>query len=320
MSKVKLVALLAIVLVVLLSVTYRISRSSGGDTDARRSATGESSSRNTRVRGHLGDDSMADAGGKNGRKGEKKSSGDKTKGRDGLTTASDAGSTGPEGMADSVPDTDTRDRLIYEEAQRRKFQPRKTDPDKVKPVELVGAVQLAATKQNVPPDLLAALMFCESEGSHRGAQPSIDAGFGVMNLRENNLVDTLGEAASLIGASKEDCIYNQALNLQAGAALLARYHDDALASGVSESEAWYMAICQYSGRQDPELASELADQVAAALMRGFKFDWGDGGGPYELPPNPNPVFAPKDPARVGLNPDGTVPTPAPDVSSPAPTL
>lgn len=223
---------------------------------------------------------------------------------DSLTSAAEAG------MTQEQMDVDTRNRLIYEEAQRKAFKPRKTDPEKVVPAKLTDAVQDAAKKQNVPKDLLAALMYCESEGSHRGAQPSIDAGFGVMNLRENNLVDTLGEAAQLIGRSKEDCIYNQALNLEAAAALLARYHDDALASGVSDGEAWYMAISQYSGRQDPELAGELADQVSAAMQRGFKFDWGDGGGAFTQPPT-TPPFQPKDPSRVAVPQTNPAPTPEP---------
>src|SRR5690606_9455640 len=139
-----------------------------------------------------------------------------------------------------------------------------------KPVELSPALQNVSEEYQIPENLLAAMMYVETGGTHRDGDHSMEAGYGVMNLRENNLVDTLAEGASLIGKTKEDVLYNQADNVKAAGALLRSYYDDALASGLSENEAWYMAVSQYSGRTDPELAAALADETAGWLMKGFE--------------------------------------------------
>lgn len=303
----------AVVIVCVIGVVAMLGRQSGpGEVKATDSPQSEESGSRKGTHGRLGSSSGAGlAGAKVGSKSPEQKRETKIEtletttgvGRDGVTSVA-AGSQPPD------QESETRERLRFEEAQRNAFKPRKTDPEKIQPAPLGPSLDAAASKYKVPKELLAALMYAESEGTHRDAAPSIDAGFGVMNLRENNIVNTLRDAAQLIGASEEDCIYNQRLNIEAASALLARYHDDALATGVSDGEAWYMAISQYSGRPDPELASELADQVAAAMMRGFEVDGEDGGGKYTLPANPNPIFTPKDYKRVGMDsPSGQPVTP-----------
>ncbi len=54
-----------------------------------------------------------------------------------------------------------------------------------------------------------------------------------------------------------------------------------------------MAVSQYSGRPQPNLAQALADQVAGYMIKGFEIDAADGGGYYRQDPNPNPIFLPK---------------------------
>ncbi|MGI8907589.1 MAG: transglycosylase SLT domain-containing protein [Candidatus Sumerlaeaceae bacterium] len=205
-------------------------------------------------------------------------------------------------------EAETRERERYETAQRNAFKYRKIDPEKVKPTELAPAFQQAAKQYNVPSELLAALAYVESGGTHRDGGHSMDAGFGVMNLRENNIVDTAAEAASLLGKSKEELLQDQKLNILGSAALLAKYHEDALASGVSDSEAWYMAIAAYSGFPNPELAAAHADEVGGWLIKGFEANVTDGGGSFTVSPNPNPLFLPKNWKLVGL-----YPPPAPGV-------
>jgi hypothetical protein len=202
-------------------------------------------------------------------------------------------------------EAETRERERYEAAQRNAFKYRKLDPEKVKPVELAPTFEQASKKYEVPKELLAALAYVESGGAHRDGQNSIEAGYGVMNLRESNLVDTAAEGAALLGKSKEDLLYDQKLNIEAAAALLARYHEDALASGVSDSEAWYMAVSQYSGRPNPELAAAEADEVAGFLIKGFEANLTDGGGTFSVPANNNPLFLPKNWKLVGLQPPST---------------
>lgn len=212
----------------------------------------------------------------------------------------DGGTTGGEGLTDEEAETRARER--YEAAQRNAYQFRKTDPSKVIPTPVMPALTEAAQKYDVPLEILVALMAVESGGAHRDADHSMEGGFGVMNLKENNLVDTLGEAAALLGREKEEVLYDQKLNIEAAAALLAHYYEDALAAGLSESEAWYMALSQYSGRPNPELAAALADEVAGMMMRGFETELNDGGGKVVLPPDPNPPFYPKNWKLAGVTP------------------
>lgn len=199
-------------------------------------------------------------------------------------------------------DAETRERERYEEAQANKFQYRKLDPEKIKPVTLTPALQDVSKQYDIPENLMAALMYVESGGSHRYGEHSIEAGYGVMNLRENNLVDTVAEGASLIGKSKEEVLYDQGANIEAAGALLKSYYDDAVASGLSESEAWYAAVSQYSGRTNPELASHLADETAGWMMRGFELHLSDGGGDVVVPGTANPPFLPKNWEVVGMEP------------------
>jgi hypothetical protein len=202
-------------------------------------------------------------------------------------------------------DAETRERERYEKAMANQFKYRELDPDKIKPTELTPALQSASEQYGLPKNLLAAMMYVESGGAHRDGDHSIEAGYGVMNLRENNMVDTLAEAAALIGKTKEDLLYNQADNIKGAAALLKSYHDDAVASGLSESEAWYTAVATYSGRSDPSLAAALADETAGFLMKGFETHLSDGGGDVVIPPTADPPFLPKDYAVAGISEPGS---------------
>jgi len=202
-------------------------------------------------------------------------------------------------------EAETRERERYEKAMANQFKYRKLDPEKIKPAELAPTLDKVSEEYGIPDDLLAAMMYVETGGAHRDGDHSMEAGYGVMNLRENNMVDTLAEAASLLGLSKEDILYDQAANMRAAGALLRSYYDDAIASGLSQQEAWYMAVSQYSGRSDPELAAALADETAGWMMKGFEVHQSDGGGDLVVPPNSNPPFHPKNWELVGMSPPGT---------------
>lgn len=192
-----------------------------------------------------------------------------------------------------LEDWEEYERQRYEMVQLKAYKFRKTDPSKVVPHEIEDVVPEAAKKYEIPQDLLAALLYTSSDGGHHEAEHDIEGGFGLMMLKESPQCDTLGEAAQILGVSREDLIYNQKLNVMGGAAVLSQYYEDAKASGLSDSEAWYMAVSQYSGRPQPELAQALADQVAGNMIKGFEIDSDDGSGYFRQEPNPNPIFYPK---------------------------
>lgn len=192
-----------------------------------------------------------------------------------------------------LADWEEYERQRYEMVQLKAYKFRQTDPAKVVAFEISKGVPDAAKKYNVPKELLAALLYASSDGGHHDAQHDIEGGYGVMMLKESPQCDSLGEAAQILGVSKEDLIYNQQLNIEGGAAVLRQYYDDALATGVSESEAWYMAVAQYSGRPQPELARALADGVADIMSHGFESDSDDGSGYYKQDPMTDPIFQSK---------------------------
>jgi hypothetical protein len=209
----------------------------------------------------------------------------------------------PEKPADMpLADWEEYERQRYEMVQLKAYKFRETEPGKVVPHEIATVVPDAAKKYGIPEDLLAALLYTSSDGGHHQAEHDIEGGFGLMMLKESPQCDTLGEAAQLLGVSREDLIYNQKLNVEGGAAVLAQYYEDAKASGVADSEAWYMAISQYSGRPQPELAAALADQVAGNLMKGFEIDSDDGSGYFKQEPNSNPIFLPKNWKLAAVDP------------------
>lgn len=201
-----------------------------------------------------------------------------------------------------LTDWEEYERQRYEMVQLKAYKFRETDPAKVVPHEIASVLPDAAKKHGIPEDLLAALLYTSSDGGHHQAEHDIEGGFGLMMLKESPQCDTLGEAAQLLGVSREDLIYNQKLNVEGGAAVLAQYYEDAKASGVTDGEAWYMAISQYSGRPQPELAAALADQVAGNMMKGFEIDSDDGSGYYKQEPNTNPIFLPKNWKLAAVDP------------------
>ncbi len=201
-----------------------------------------------------------------------------------------------------LADWEEYERQRYEMVQLKAYKFRQTDPAKVKPVEVATVLPEAAKKYDIPEDLLAALLYTSSDGGHHYAEHDIEGGFGLMMLKESPQCNTLAEAAELLGVSVEDVIYDQRLNMMGGAAVLRQYYDDAMASGLQEGEAWYMAIAQYSGRPQPDLAAALADQVSGNLIRGFEIDSEDGSGYYHQEANPTPIFQPQNWGVAGVDP------------------
>ncbi|HOW89482.1 MAG TPA: N-acetylmuramoyl-L-alanine amidase [Elusimicrobiales bacterium] len=79
----------------------------------------------------------------------------------------------------------------------------------------------AAREFNVPQVLLEAIGYLENNWIQVG--PSVDRGWGVMHLVQNDYCDTLGEAARLIGSDPQTLKDDPRQNIRGAAALLASY-------------------------------------------------------------------------------------------------
>lgn len=111
--------------------------------------------------------------------------------------------------------------------------------------------QEASLEFRVPADLLMAIGRVENNWTQVG--PTIDQGFGIMHLVNNNYSQTLGEAAALIQVDPKAIESDARTNIRAGAALLAH-----LAGADRERfapEDWVAPLMQYSGLIDQETRS-----------------------------------------------------------------
>jgi hypothetical protein len=101
------------------------------------------------------------------------------------------------------------------------------------PVELLLAMSYVNTLWEMPPP--EASDYQEGDPEGRGA-------YGIMQLVQNPLQDTLGRAASLTGLSEEELKNNRAANVQGGAAVIADIQ------GVNkpvELNGWQEAVAEY---------------------------------------------------------------------------
>src|SRR5919202_1169010 len=80
----------------------------------------------------------------------------------------------------------------------------------------------AAARTGVPLSLLLAVSYVQSHWSAHGGRPSIDGGYGLMDLVQNPERDTLDAAARLLGVPPGRVAHEDALNVLGGARLLAR--------------------------------------------------------------------------------------------------
>lgn len=117
----------------------------------------------------------------------------------------------------------------------------------------------------VPADLLKTLAFVESQGEHRNGRRMEDGSFGVMRLRERPDVNTLDEAARLLGVEKAELVRDPVQNIRGAAAVLRSYHDSSMAA---EANPWMLAVTLYSGRA-PEDAVRYSRELENILHEGL---------------------------------------------------
>jgi len=131
----------------------------------------------------------------------------------------------------------------------------------------------AANEFDVPVILLKAIGLVENNWTMYG--PTIDQGWGIMHLVENNYADTLGEAAILLNVDRQLLKDDAQQNIRASAALLRHYAGpDADADNVAE---WFEAAMQFSGLISGNLRQMQAETYFRLVRDGAKAStiWGE---------------------------------------------
>lgn len=135
---------------------------------------------------------------------------------------------------------------------------------------LDGAFDKAASKYDVPRDLLVAVGYTESRLNNHGGEPSAANGYGIMHLVRNPKHHTLDEAMSEAGLSAAKLKGSDAANIEGAAAVLRAYADDYGLSAGSRQDvnAWYPAVARYSGASADYVKALYADAVYGVLASG----------------------------------------------------
>ncbi|HRS54338.1 MAG TPA: N-acetylmuramoyl-L-alanine amidase, partial [Bacteroidales bacterium] len=108
----------------------------------------------------------------------------------------------------------------------------------------------AAYEFKVPQQLLEIIAYTESNWTQIG--PSIDRGWGIMHLVQNDYTNTLGEAASLINVKPEILKNNAQLNIRGAAALISKYAGNNK-KYFTKYEDWFDALLSFTGLINEEL-------------------------------------------------------------------
>ena len=135
---------------------------------------------------------------------------------------------------------------------------------------IAGAATAAQQRFGVPAPLLEAICYLEGHLSDHGGAPSSAGGYGCMDLARNSHLDTLDQAAQLLGVPVTAIRASQALDI-AGAAAVLRADAISLSSGhqvPATLGGWYGAIAEYSGARH-DIAVMYADQVYRILRNGL---------------------------------------------------
>lgn len=134
----------------------------------------------------------------------------------------------------------------------------------------------AAAEFNVPRVLLEAIGYLENNWIQVG--PSIDRGWGIMHLVENDYCDTLGEAAELLRVDRQILKDDPRQNIRGAAALLAAYARQPVfpsdartnAAPPSSLEDWFPAAARFSGLISRELRNQQARRYFSIIKRGAR--------------------------------------------------
>ncbi len=131
--------------------------------------------------------------------------------------------------------------------------------------ETRGMFRDAAVEFNVPQILLEAIGYLENNWIQIG--PSLDRGWGIMHLVENNYCNTLGEAAALIGVDPQVLKDDPRQNIRGAAALLAVYAGQ-VTSTPESMDGWFQAASKFSGLISQELRDQQARSYFSIVEKG----------------------------------------------------
>lgn len=134
---------------------------------------------------------------------------------------------------------------------------------------LAPVFEQAGAVYSVPVDLLVTLAKVGSGFENRGAASTIEGGYGLMALRDNDLGgDSLATAAGFLGVSNDELIADPATSILGAAAVLNRYAEDAGIDRSQGIEAWLPAVVEYAGL-DEEDSKFFAMGVYELIQMGF---------------------------------------------------
>ncbi len=129
---------------------------------------------------------------------------------------------------------------------------------------LETAFDAAAAEFDVPAAILKAVAFVESRWVHAG--PTVDFGYGLMHLVDNQDAQTLHEAAKLTGLSPETLKTDPLANLRGGAALIARYVRETVGEPTALADYW-PALKRFTGLR-PDVQAIQAREYYRVLHAG----------------------------------------------------
>jgi N-acetyl-anhydromuramyl-L-alanine amidase AmpD len=132
----------------------------------------------------------------------------------------------------------------------------------------------ASQEFGVPVEILEAIGHVESNWTQIG--PSIDRGWGVMHLVQNNYADTLGEAATLLDIEPQILQDDARQNIRGAAALIAHYAGEQRHS-FTQLEDWFEAVKQFTGLINEELREMQALRYYEVIKTGAESQtlWGE---------------------------------------------
>lgn len=138
--------------------------------------------------------------------------------------------------------------------------------------DLMPDFERAALRHDVPLPLLLALGYFGSHFENRGDAPTIEGGYGVMALRDNNQwqSDSLGEGAALIKGNKHKIKVDPGSNIMAAAAVLDSYAKRLKIDRSRGFEAWLPVVIAYAGL-DPEYSRMFAMEIFEKLATGLDY-------------------------------------------------
>jgi hypothetical protein len=138
------------------------------------------------------------------------------------------------------------------------------------PPDLASAFQTAATKYDVPREVLVSVGFAESLLDGHNGEPSQANGYGVMHLVSNNQNTTMSEATKLTGLPVAQLSKDNASNILGAAAVLDAYADQAGLTDRANLGKWYSVVAKYSHSADGPTARLYTDEVYRIIGAGVR--------------------------------------------------